>query len=130
MRNASSPKRTSRGVGKLPPTLACVLALIFACGSRARAQEGDLAGSAGVFIQPTRARASVPPARERKAPRRSRKKTEPAKPPPVTAKSLNQRAEVAIDAGRFAEAVEPLRQAIKIDGDFADAHYNLGFALY
>ncbi len=47
----------------------------------------------------------------------------------MTAESLNARAGAAIEAGRFADAVEPLKQALKLKPDYADAHYNLGVAL-
>src|SRR5215204_908175 len=138
MRNRLSLNRTNRGGGKLLPVFATLLASIVLCGSYVRAQESDLSSSAGVFIEPGRARAAAPRERsapQRPAPRRTKPKPVPAKPtgrttPAVTAESLNARAETAIDAGRFAEAVEPLRQALKLKPDFADAHYNLGFALH
>ncbi|HEX7956775.1 MAG TPA: tetratricopeptide repeat protein, partial [Pyrinomonadaceae bacterium] len=137
-----SRNRTKRAGSAWRPALASALAALTLCAPHARAQEGDLTSSAGVFIEPARKRAAAP--RERRAPQRtpprrsaSRPKAAPTPtptpvktpgrnaPPPVTAESLNARAEQAIDAGRFADAVEPLRQALRLKPDYPDAQYNL-----
>src|SRR5687768_12018653 len=115
MINRPGHKLTKRGGRKLPAAFAAVASAVFLCCAQARAQEGDLSGSAGVFIEPGRARAAAP--REKRAPQRAatrRAKPKPAaaparppagpRTPAVTAESLNARAETAIDAGRFREA--------------------------
>jgi Flp pilus assembly protein TadD len=119
---------------------ACVLTAIVLCAAAVRAQESDLSSSAGVFIEPRRAKEGAPRVRavpQRTTPRRTRPKSGPTasnpkssgkSTPAVTAESLNARAETAIDAGRFSDAVEPLRQAVKLKPDFADAQYNLAYA--
>ena len=130
-----------------------VLLLLFALPG-ARAQEGDLASSAGVFVEPAaRARPAAATPRERRTPQRTAPRRAHAKPtatntptttttttkpprgrntptPPATAESFNAKAEAAIDAGRFDVAVEQSRQALRLKADNPDANYNLGFALY
>src|SRR5688572_26228695 len=123
------------------PVFAAAMAAVLCWSGATSAQEGDLASSAGVFIEPARKRATAPRERrapQRAAPRRTKPKAPPTPPstsaptpgrpaggraPAVTAESLNARAESAIDAGRFGDAVEPLSQALKLKPDFADAHY-------
>ena len=129
-------KRVARG---LLTAFACALIATVLGAGATLAQEGDLSGSAGVFIEPRRTKEPAPRERaapqQRTAPRRARTRPAPSnnptpantKPsgktttPAVTAESLNARGGAAVDAGRYAEAVEPLRQALKLKPDYADA---------
>src|SRR3989440_8623045 len=124
--------------------LTCGAALLLAavCAGPSRAQEGDLTSSAGVFIKPTHAAARAPQGERSSAgrnfaTRKGRPKPTPQPTPKTsgakttpTAESLNAKAVAAIDAKRYADAVEPLRQAVKLKPDFEDAQYNLGFSLF
>ena len=127
--------------GKLLSACAVSLAFVFLNAVSARAQNvGDITSSAGVFIKPARSKTRVQPSGNNVASRNSTSHHAPVKtntPPPnthtpkaPTAESLNAKAGALIDAKNFADAVDPLRQAIKLKPDFADAQYNLGFALY
>ena len=122
-------------------SLLTVLGLTLAwLAPHARAQEGDLTSSAGVFIDPPHAKArrarSDGAAERAPTTRRTHPRTQPTpKPTPtpvkgpapvVTAESLNAKAEGAIDAKRFADAVAPLKQAVQLKPGYAEAQYNLG----
>src|SRR5947209_15128261 len=94
------------------------------CAVPTHAQEGDLTSSAGVFIKPARAKTHVQPGGNSNAPHKwashhGPSKTNTATPKTPTAESLNAKAGAGIDAKRYADAVEPLRQAVKLKPDFA-----------
>ena len=69
MRTNASRNRTIRDRLQSLPFFACALAAVVFGAGVVRAQEGDLSGSAGVFIEPRRAKETAP--RERAAPTRT-----------------------------------------------------------
>src|SRR5947209_2097851 len=110
-------------------------AAVFACS--ARAQEGDLTSSAGVFINPVHEKNRAPRHEARTSADEHSFTAHHDHPRPNTphtnvtpsAESLNAKAIAAIDAKHYDDAVKSLQQAIKIKPDFENAQYNLGFAL-
>src|SRR5947209_11664927 len=121
--------------------LTCGAVLLLAvCAGPSWAQEGDLTSSAGVFVKPAHAAARAPQGERSSALRNFNTRKSRPRPAPTpkssgvkttpTAESLNAKAIAVIDAKRYADAVEPLRQAVRLKPDYADAQYNLGFALF